>query len=72
MKSAAFKPQYDGRLKVEHIAHNDRMSFELFKQIYGGQLATPEEIGKSRIAFVPDGFSVWKTKRGDLLAVRDE
>lgn len=46
----------------------ERLTFEAFKNAYGGGPAVqpPDHAGP------PDGFTLWRTGKGDLMAIRDE
>ncbi len=70
MKVASFTQRYDGTLHANPPAHQERLTFAAFKTIHGGAPATAAEAGQC--AYVPEGFSVWRTGGGELLAIRDE
>ncbi len=61
---------YTGRPKVTSRAENPRLDFELFKKIKGGEPITDHEMYTQYNP--PEGFSLWRTKHGDVLAVRNE
>lgn len=50
--------------------HHERLTFSVFKDVYGGAAVT--DLAKEKINHVPDGFSAWKTRTGMLMAIRDE
>jgi hypothetical protein len=45
------------------------MNFDAFRHVYGGNPLPAAEHGKY---FAPDGFTLWRTKYGDVMAVREE
>ena len=72
MKTAAFERHHDGHLDMSPPVHNERVTFDIFKKVHGGRLATNEEISQARVRYIAPGYSVWKAARGQLMAVRDE
>lgn len=72
MRVAAFHKAPDGRLDVRQVAHHDRMTLAMFKGIYKGRVATPQEIKAANIRVIPDGMGVWRRDDGSLLAIRNE
>ncbi|CBJ42770.1 hypothetical protein LBW59_25045 [Ralstonia solanacearum] len=70
MKIASFSPRYDNTMQANPPADQERLTFAMFKAIHGGAAATADEA--KQCTYVPDGFSVWRTARGELLAIRDE
>lgn len=70
MKVATFERRYDGTYRALPPMHQERLSMESFASIHGGGPAHPEDAAKC--VGVPIGFTLWRTGRGELMAVRDE
>jgi hypothetical protein len=71
MKIATFRSYIGSSEKtVNAPVHHERLTFDAFKKAYGGAPIT--DIKAEKIIYVPDGFSVWKTDHGLLMAIRDE
>ncbi|MCP1120502.1 hypothetical protein [Robbsia andropogonis] len=70
MKVSRLSKNYDQTFRPDGVVNQERLSFEAFKQIHGGGPLSQDSLPK--IAGLPDGFSVWRTERGELMAIRDE
>jgi len=68
---ASFERKH-GELVMNQAVHNETMTPEIFRQVRGGQPATPDEIRAANLRHVPDGFTIWRTKYGDLRAIKVE
>ena len=70
MKIISFDRQAAGNfVPQKNINNMDRLDFEGFKKAFGGASITEQP---AEYAQAPQGFSLWKTKRGVTLAIRDE
>lgn len=70
MKVGIVARDIDRRMTANTPVNQERLTFEIFKKVHGNAPASQEEAAAVRR--VPDGFSVWKTERGQLLVIRDE
>lgn len=70
MKIATYRHTPDGRLAPNVITNHERMTFDAFKQAYGGGPVADHAAAK--VNYVEPGFSLWKTGHGHLFAIRDE
>lgn len=57
-----------GGMRPDTTIDQGRLTFDLFKQVYGGAALQREEAAD--YCNVPQGFTLWKTKDGKVLAVQ--
>ncbi|RQZ40056.1 hypothetical protein [Burkholderia sp. Bp9099] len=68
MQVATFERKYDGSMGLTFVANLDRMTMDMFKSVYGGERALDQDA--ARCVNVPEGFMVWRTARGALMAIK--
>lgn len=69
MKVIAYRLRPDGSALADAFPTTmKRLKFADFAHIYGGGLTQPPPGYGSP----PDGFSLWRTAKGEFMAVRDE
>ncbi|MBB0022647.1 hypothetical protein [Ralstonia pickettii] len=68
MQVATFERRYDGTYRAASPMAQERLSMDAFTSIHGGAPAPAEDAAKC--VGVPAGFTLWRTGRGELMAIR--
>ena len=68
MKVASYQPLSDGTASPSGPVLMERLTFDAFKRIHGGDSAALPD----GWCPPPQGFGLWKTSRGQYMAIRDE
>ncbi|MFL9922618.1 hypothetical protein PQR75_46910 [Paraburkholderia fungorum] len=68
MKVATFERRYDGTYRAVPPTLQERLSMETFTSIHGGAPASLNDA--AQCVGVPIGFTLWRTGRGELMAIQ--
>jgi hypothetical protein len=69
VKIVTFQKWFQHTHSTSNPTSHDRMTIQMFKEIYKGAPLPPAEHSNYS---APAGFMLWRTERGDVMAVREE